>query len=112
MIRRGDQRRVGQSATILSILFSPLCGGALVLILALGLTIVAASVEARWEWRLLEQLDKGPWSQAVGAGTPVDATRVLVQPEPRVDRRSAWGGRQVEVRCHYGFLGRILWLLR
>ena len=49
VIRRGDQRRVGQSATILSILFSPLCGGALVLILALGLTFAAASVEEWWE---------------------------------------------------------------
>ena len=47
VIGRGDRRGVGQSATILSILFSPLCGGALVLILALGLTFVAAPVEAR-----------------------------------------------------------------
>ena len=39
---------------ILYVLFSPLRGGALVLILALGLTFVAASVEARWERRLLE----------------------------------------------------------
>ena len=47
VIRRGDQRGVGQSATILSVLFSPLCGGALVLILALGLTFVVASIGAR-----------------------------------------------------------------
>ena len=47
VIRHGDQRRVGRSAAILSILFSPLRGGALVLILVLGLTFAVASVEAR-----------------------------------------------------------------
>ena len=47
VIRRGDQRGVGRSAAILSVLFSPLCGGALVLILALGLTFDVASVGAR-----------------------------------------------------------------
>ena len=62
VIRRGDQRGVGWLATILSVLFSPLCGGGLVLILAFGLTFVMASVEAWWERRLLEVLDKGPWS--------------------------------------------------
>ena len=98
MIGRGDRRKVSQLAAILSVLFFPLRGGALVLILALGLTFVAAFVEARWERRLLEWLDKGPWSQAVGAGTPVDAARVLVWPKPCVDRRSTQGGRQVEVR--------------
>ena len=58
----GDRREVSQLAAILSVLFSPLRGGALVLILALGLTFVVASVEARWDWHLLEVLDKGPWS--------------------------------------------------
>ena len=47
VIRRGDQRRVGRSAAILSVLFSPLRGGILVLILVLGLTFVVASVGAR-----------------------------------------------------------------
>ena len=47
VIRRGDQRRVGQSVAILYVLFSPLCGGVLILILAFGLTCVVASVEAR-----------------------------------------------------------------
>ena len=52
MISRGDQRGVGRLAAILSILFSPLSGGALVLILALGLSFAVASVEAWWEcWR-------------------------------------------------------------
>ena len=62
MIGHGDRREVGRSAAILSILFSPLHGGALILILVLGLTFAAASVEAWWERRLLEVLDKGPWS--------------------------------------------------
>ena len=60
VICRGGQRGVGWSVAILSVLLSPLCGGALVLILALSLTFVAASVEARWERRLLEVLDKVP----------------------------------------------------
>ena len=47
VICRGDQHGVGRSAAILSVLFSPLCGGALVLILALGLTFVVASIGAR-----------------------------------------------------------------
>ena len=45
VIGRGDRRGVGQSAVILSVLFSPLCGGALVLILALGLALVLSSIE-------------------------------------------------------------------
>ena len=36
VISHGDQRGVGRSAAIFSILFPPLCGGALVLILVLG----------------------------------------------------------------------------
>ena len=47
VIGRGDRRGVSRSAAILSVLFSPLCGGVLVLILALGLTFVVASVGAR-----------------------------------------------------------------
>ena len=112
VISRGDQRGVGRSAAIFSVLFPPLRGGALVLILALGLAFASASVRAWWERRLLEVLDKGPWSQAVRARTLVNAARVLVRPEPCVDRRSARGYRQVEVRCHCGFLRRTLWLLR
>ena len=46
VIGRGDRREVSRLATILSILFSPLRGGALVLILALGLTFVVASIGA------------------------------------------------------------------
>ena len=60
MISHGVQRGVGRLAVILFVLFPPLRGGALVLILALGLTFAPASVGARWERRLLEVLDKGP----------------------------------------------------
>ena len=112
VIDRGDRHKVGRLAAILSVLFSPLHGGALVLTLVLGLTFVVASIEVQWERCLLEVLDKGPWSQAVRAGTPVDAARVSIRPKPRVDKRSARGGHQVEVRCHCGFLCRTLWLLR
>ena len=62
VISRGDRRGAGRSAAILSILFPLLCGGALVLVLALGLALTLASVGVRWEWCLLEVLDKGPWS--------------------------------------------------
>ena len=62
VISHGDQHRVGRSTAILSVLFPPLHGGALVLILALGLTFAPASIGVRWEWRLLEVLDKGLWS--------------------------------------------------
>ena len=44
MISRGDQRGVGRSAMILFVLFFPLHGGALILILALGLTFALASI--------------------------------------------------------------------
>ena len=70
-ISRGYQRGVGWLAMIFSILFSPLCGGALILILALGLTFASASVEVLWERRSLDASDKGPWSQAIQAGTPI-----------------------------------------
>ena len=47
VIGRGDRREVSRLAAILFVLFSPLRGGALILILALGLTFVVASVGAR-----------------------------------------------------------------
>ena len=112
VISRGDQRGADRSTAIFSVLFLPLREGALVLILALGLAFAPASVGAWQEWRLLEVLDKGPWSQAIRAGTPVAAACVSVRPEPHVDRWSAQSGRQVKVRCHCGFLCCTLWLLQ
>ena len=58
MISRGDQRGVGLSAVILSVLFPPLHGGALVLIWALGLAFAPASVGVLWEWRSLDVSEK------------------------------------------------------
>ena len=46
-IGRGDQNRVGQSALILLVLFAPLRGGALILVLVLGLALVPASTKDR-----------------------------------------------------------------
>ena len=46
VINRGDQRGVGRTAAIFSILFPLLRGGALVLILVLGLAFASTSVEA------------------------------------------------------------------
>ena len=48
-ICRGDQHGVGRSAPILLVFFAPLSGGALVLVLALGLAFVLASVEDRFD---------------------------------------------------------------
>ena len=44
-ISRGDQHGVGHSTPILLVLFAPLRGGALVLILVLDLAFVPASIE-------------------------------------------------------------------
>ena len=106
VINRGDQRGVGRSTVIFSVLFPPLRGGALVLILALGLAFASASVRAWWERRLLEVLDKGPWSWAIRAGTSVAAVSVTVWPEPLVYRHSVQSGRQVKTRQRCGFLCR------
>ena len=46
-ISYGDQHGVGQLAPILLVLFAPLRGGALILVLALGLAFVSASIEDR-----------------------------------------------------------------
>ena len=45
MISHGDQSGVGQSVPILLVLLAPLRGGALVLVLMLGLAFVLASIE-------------------------------------------------------------------
>jgi len=47
VISRGDRRGVSRSVAIISILFFPQHGGALVLILALGLTFAVASIGVR-----------------------------------------------------------------
>ena len=46
-IGHNDERGVGQSAPILLVLFAPLCGGALILVLALGLAFVPVTAKDR-----------------------------------------------------------------
>ena len=106
VISRGDQRGVGQSAKIFLVLFAPLRGGALVLILALGLAFVPTSIEALRERRSLDVSAKGKWSRAIRAGTLVAVVSVLVRPEPLVYMRLVRSGRRVKMRrrcsllCH------------
>ena len=54
MIGHGDQSGVARSTLILLVLFSPLCGGALVLVLTLGLALVPASTKDRFNRSSLE----------------------------------------------------------
>jgi hypothetical protein len=112
VISRGNQRRVGRSVVIFSVLFPLLCGGALVLVPALGLAFASASVEALRERRSLDASNKGPWSQAIWPGTPVadDVVSVLVQTEPLMYRQSVRSSRQVKTRHRYGLLCRARWL--
>ena len=93
VISHVDQRGVGRSATILSILFPPLRGGALVLILEFGLALALAFVVALRGRHLLGVLDRGPQSQAIRAGTPVAATCASARSEPCIHRRSVRIGR-------------------
>ena len=46
-IGHSDQSGVGRSALIILVIFAPLCGGALVLVLALGLALVLGSTKDR-----------------------------------------------------------------
>ena len=112
VINRGDQRGVGRSAVISFVLLPPLCGGTLILILALGLAFASAFIGARQERRSLDALVKGPWSRTIQAGTPIAATSVSVWPEPLMYRRSVRSDRQVKTRRRCGLLCRAWWLER
>ena len=68
MIGRGDQRGVGWSAPILLVLFTPLRGGALVLVLTLGLALVPASTKDRSD-RLLARGVVGGNIEQIAGGT-------------------------------------------
>ena len=65
-IGRGDQSGVGRSAPILLVLFAPLCGGALVLILALGPALVLTSIEDRSDHLLTGGVVHGDVKQVAG----------------------------------------------
>ena len=66
VVSRGDQRVVRRSAAIFSVLFAPLRGGAFVLILALGLAFVPASIEDRSNHLLAGGMVRGDIEQVVG----------------------------------------------
>ena len=66
VISRGDQRGVGRSATMFLVLFAPLCGRALVLILTPGLAFVSASTEDRSDCLLAGGMVCGDVEQVAG----------------------------------------------
>ena len=66
VISYDDQRKVGSSAPILLVLLAPLHGGALVLVLVLGLALVPASVEDRSDRLLAGGMVRGDVEQVVG----------------------------------------------
>ena len=65
-IGRGNQSGVGRSASILLVLFAPLCGGALVLVLTLGLALVLASTKDRFDCLLIGFVVHGNVEQVAG----------------------------------------------
>ena len=66
VISCGDQRGVGRLASILFVLFAPLCGGALVLILVVGLALVLASTKDHSDRLLAGGMDRGDVEQVTG----------------------------------------------
>ena len=77
-IGRGDQRGVCRSAMILLVLFVPLHGGALVLVLMLVLALVPASIEDHSDHVLARGVVHGDVEQVVG-GMGLQATKLVDQ---------------------------------
>ena len=77
-IGHGDQRGVGRSTPILLVLFAPLRGGALVLVLTLGLAFVLASVEDRFDRLLARGMVRGNVKQVAG-GTGLQVAKLVDQ---------------------------------
>ena len=77
-ISHGDQRGVVRSALILFVLLAPLCGGALVLVRALGLAFVPASVKDRSDCLLAKGVVSGDVEQVAG-GTGLQAAKLVDQ---------------------------------
>jgi len=65
-IGRGDQSRVGRSVPTLLVLFAPLHGGALLLVLALGLALVPASIKDHSDRLLTGGMVHGDVEQVMG----------------------------------------------
>ena len=78
MIGHGDQSGVGQSTSIPLILFAPLHGGALVLVLALGLALAPASTKDRSDRLLAGGMVRGDVKQVAG-GTGLQTAELVDQ---------------------------------
>ena len=66
VIGHGDQSGVGWLASILLVFFAPLCGGALILVLMLGLALVLASAKDRSDCLLARGVVQGNVEQVTG----------------------------------------------
>ena len=77
-ISYGDQHKVGRSASILLVLFAPLRGGALILVLALGLVFVPASIKDRSDRLLAGGVVHGDVEQVTG-GTGLQTAELVDQ---------------------------------
>ena len=77
-IGRGNHCGVGRSAPILLVLFAPLCGGALVLVFALGLALVPATTKDRSDRLLTRGVVRGDVEQVTG-GTGLQAAKLVDQ---------------------------------
>ena len=65
-IGHGDQSRIGRLTPILLILFAPLHGGTLILVLMLSLALVPASTKDRSDRLLARGMVHGDIEQAIG----------------------------------------------
>ena len=77
-IGRGDQSGVSRASPILLVLFAPLRGGALVLVLALGLALVSASTKYRSDCLLVGGVVHGDVEQVTG-GTGLQTAELVDQ---------------------------------
>ena len=90
VISYSDLRGVGWSVSILFVLLAPLSGGALILVPALSLAFVPASVEDRSDRLLAEGMVSGDIEQVAGgtglqAAKPVDQGLTGCSREERTD---------------------------
>ena len=73
-----DQSGVGRSAPILLVLFAPLCGGALVLVIALGLALVPTSTKDSSDRLLAGGVVRGDVEQVAG-GSGLQTAKLMDQ---------------------------------